>query len=317
MKIIQLTDNQGLKEVQDAVPEILKELKNNKNYSLYTKYKNDFSDVDELYSDNGEKMLLFDSFSVEGGYETLNRYVNDFKNVKYIFTPFSNYSGLDLELLKSLGIKYRNNSGANAKAVAQFAITNMFMLITQIIPFTKNKSLDRYANEFHGRTVGIIGYGAIGYEIGNRLNSLGMQIQYLSRSDKNNEFEYVDELEKLMQNEIIFITVSQNESSQKLLNNLEKLVKPDQLIIDITAMDELYDKRQIISKLREGELRGYSFEADDSEMQKIEIEDDLNLIITPHVAWKTIEAQIRTYKGYYGFMKKVLDGKTSEIDFIV
>jgi hypothetical protein len=81
---------------------------NTYNGKAYDSFQPDFSDVPELF-DEDEKIVMFNGFALPGGFKTLTEYLPKFKNVKFLLSPYSSYAGLDLDVVKKLGVRYRNN----------------------------------------------------------------------------------------------------------------------------------------------------------------------------------------------------------------
>ncbi len=282
----------------------------------YDEIKPDFSNIPELF-DETEKIVLFNNFALSDGFSAFSQHLSKFKNVKYLLSPYSSYEGLDLELLKKMGIKYRNNGGANAKSVAQYAITAMFMLLSKFPVFTQSMNMPEgliLGEERYGKTAGIIGMGNVGKELLETLKALGIPTVYYNRSVENVEAKKVS-LEEVVKQDIIFITIATNADTIKLLSNFPSLLQPHNYLIDISAADELYDKKSVVDLLNQDKIKGYAVEIFDPALLKLESEK--NLIATPHIAWCTVDAEKRTVENYLNRALTILRGKKSEVDFIV
>lgn len=281
---------------------------------VYTDFKTDFSNIPELFNDD-EKILIFNQFSVEGGFNTLTQYLSEFKNVKYLLSPYASYSGLDLELVKKLGMRYRNNAGANAKSVAQYAVTAMFNLLSRVPELGKLSAPpdgSLLGEEYHGKTAGIIGMGNVGVELLDILNGLGIETVFYNRSVKSVNAEQVP-LEKVFQQDIVFITIATNPDTKKLLSNITTLVQQKNYIVDISGLDDLYDKSSLVELLNAGKIKGFALETNTAGA----LQSDKNLFLTPHIAWCTVDAERRTAQNLLNRTLLILNNKTAEIDFIV
>ncbi|MFW5703126.1 MAG: NAD(P)-dependent oxidoreductase [Candidatus Dojkabacteria bacterium] len=312
MKVVLLNSAKTQKDILDFGKETYENFKDKYDVVEYVNYASDFSDVRELF-DSQEKLLMFNHFSVEGMFETLSKHLHGFNNVKYILSTYSSYAGLDLDLLKQLGIRYRNNGGANAKAVAQLALNHMFMLLTRVNLLSKDKA-SGLGEEFHGKTASVIGMGNIGEEIAKSLTGLGIKTNYYNRSKKNVPYELVD-YDDVFNSDLIFISIATTKETKELLKDLHKKLKPHNYLIDITAIDELYDKHAVLEKLKDEGIKGYGIEFFDEVPESFDV--DANVVATPHIAWATIEAERRTIEWYFGNAIKILEGRVQEIDFIV
>ena len=315
MKTIILTEPNSEKILNQYGPDLLEKLAKISELSIYNNCKNDFSNIPELFDDS-EKILLFDPFSVQNNFNDITKALPSFTNLKYMFSPYSFYTGLDLELLKKLEIKYRNNTGVNSAAVSQFAITLMFMLLrkyTILAKLIKPPDGSILGEEIFSKSVGIIGMGNVGLELYKFLKKLDIQTTYYNRTDKHLNIEKV-EFEKIFDQDIIFISLATNDNTIYLMKELQKYLRPHHYLIDITSFDELYDKQNIINMLQEDNLRGYALETDDTTKYK---GNDKNLLVTPHMAWSTVEEETSMVRTYLGYAMDVLEGNADKINYLI
>ena len=205
MKTIILDYAAGLQDFAKYGQDLFDALQKTNTVIVYDYLTPDFSNVPELF-DADEKLVLFNQFALAEGFAALTQKLPEFKNVKYLLSPYSSYAGLDLKLVKNLGIKYRNNGGANAKSVAQYALSAIFQLLHKFPVFAQQKTISDgsiLGEEFHTKTVGIIGMGNVGQELAEMLQSLGMKVCYFNRSAKKVAAQSVS-FEEVMQQDIIF-----------------------------------------------------------------------------------------------------------------
>ncbi|MEO6508641.1 MAG: NAD(P)-dependent oxidoreductase, partial [Patescibacteria group bacterium] len=281
MKVIILTSKGGLSDLTIYGNNLLEQLKQEFDVKIFDTINSDFSNVTDLFDDI-HKLVLFNQFSIPGAFETFTKYLPSFRNIKFLLSPYSMYKGLDLELLKSMNIHYRNNAGANAKSVAQYDITAMFMLLSKFPIFSKEMVMPEgtiLGEEYHKKTAGIIGMGNVGKELLNILNDLKISTVYNNRSEENVSAKKVS-LEEIFQQDIIFISIATNEETIELLKDLPDLIQDKNYIIDGTAVDQLYDKKKVVDLLNQDRLRGYAVELFDP--GKLKLVSEKNLIATPH-----------------------------------
>lgn len=312
MKPIFLSSPSSHRDILNYGEELFNRLVSEYDAAVYQSFKPDFSDVPELYTDE-EKILLFNHFALPDGFVSLSEHLPKFKNVKYILSPYSSYAGLDLEKVKSLGIKYRNNGGANAKSVSQYAIACMFSLLSRIPELSaQSTSPDGtiLGQEYHQRTAGIIGMGNVGKELLNTLNRLGIKTVYYNRTPQKVDAQLVA-LEEVFQQDIVFITIATNPDTKKMLANIGDLIQEKNYLIDVTGYDDQYDKQRIIDLLNAGQMQGYALETESH------FTSDKNFLATPHIAWCTVDAEKRTVELFLQRALTILEGKQNEVDFIV
>lgn len=279
--------------VEKYAPENLNILKSY-GATIYEDLSRGFANI--AFDDTKDTILLFDPFVEEYSWEELNKILGKHK-FKYIFTPYSR-STIDQAQCDSLGICYSNNAGANKNAVAQHCLEQMFMLLRKYNVVHHNNSGDVLGEEFEGKTVGIIGMGAIGKTLAKYLEMLGIQIYFYNRSIiEEPEFAGKQrEFEEVMKQDIIFITIATTPETRKLFGEKFLAQLQDKYLIDISAVDDLYSKETIIEFTQNGILKGYSFETDHPE--KYPHAEQGNIQVTPHIAWLTTQALRNCYNGW-------------------
>lgn len=314
MKVVLLSSKSGHQDILNYGRDLFDTLNNKYQIVSYDNFKSDFSDVTELF-DNDEKIVMFNQYAVPEGFETLMKHLPTFKNIKYLLSPYSAYVGLDLNVLKELGIRYRNNAGANAKSVAQYAIACMFCLLSRFPELGKLESMSDgsiLGEEYHSKTAGIIGMGSVGKELLNTLNKLGIPTVFYNRTLKEVEANQVS-LEEVFENDLVFITIANNPETKNLLSNITSLIKDKNYLIDVSAFDDLYNKKGVVDLLNAGKIKGYALELGSNN----KFSSSKNLLQTPHIAWCTIDAEKRTVQNYLNKALFILEGRTGEVDFLV
>ena len=316
MKTIILDYKAGLQDFAKYGQDLFEVLQKANTVIVHDNLQPDFSNVPELF-DADEKLVLFNQFALDAGFEALTKKLSECKNVQYVLSPYSSYAGLDLELVKSLGIKYRNNGGANAKSVAQYALTAMLQLLHKFPVFAQQKTISNgsiLGEEFSTKTVGIIGMGNVGQELAMMLQGLGMKVCYYNRSAKTVKAQSVS-FEEVMQQDIVCITVATNAESTELLKPLPSMLQPRQYLIDVSAIDTLYDKYAVVMLVNQDKLSGFAFETND--VQQFTPEPLKNVLITPHMAWCTRDAEERTVCNHLQRAIDIVEGRAGEVDWVV
>ncbi len=316
MKTIILNAPSGQQDILKYGQSLFEKLQANREVVVYEAVEPDFSNIPELCDDT-EKLVLFNPFACEGSFEALTKYLPQFKNIKYLFSPYSFYSGLDLQLLKKLGIRYRNNGGANARSVAQYAVTTMLMLLHKFPVLsggTQAADGSVLGEEFHNKTVGIIGMGYVGKELTRILQGMGLSVVYYNRTPQEISAKLVS-FENVLQQEVIFVTIATNPETMKQFSDFPARLQPHQYVIDITANEDLYSKKQLAEMVAGGKLAGYAVEVYDPSC--FTVTPGSNCIKTPHIAWCTIDAEKRTIESYLQRALTILEGNADEVDFLV
>lgn len=316
MKPIIISSTSNHVDLQKYGKQSLDQIVNQFHGVVYEQVAPDFSNIPELFDDN-EKLVLFYNYVFPDGFVALSRHLPSFRRVKYLLSPYSRYEGLDLDLVKKMGIKYRNNGGANAKSVAQYAIMAMFMLLSKYPVLIQSKETPDgsiLGEELAGKSAGVIGMGNVGREILEMLQRLGVETAYFNRSEVTVAARRVG-YEEIFQQDLLFISIASSSVTVQLLQQLPALLRDHNYLIDVSAADELYDKKSVVGLLNQDKLKGYALEIDD--MQSLMVESKKNLVVTPHIAWCTLDAEKRTVENYLNRALMILQDKAAEIDFIV
>jgi glycerate dehydrogenase len=151
--------------------------------------------------------------------------------------------------------------------------------------------------EISGKQWGIIGLGTIGLEVAKVASSFGANISYFSTSGLNQNSSYAKkELEELLKtSDIISIHAPLNENTLNLINDTNlPLIKDKSILLNlgrggiINETDLAYElnRREIYAGLDVLEK-----EPIDIDNPLLHIEHKDRLLITPHIAWTSIEAR--------------------------
>lgn len=214
---------------------------------------------------------------------------------------------IDLEAAKKLGLPVTNCPGVNQVSVAEHVLALLFTFEKNVhlqYQTTKSGSWKRYTgHEIEGRTIGIIGLGAIGKELAKKSNALGMKVLAFDLF-KNEEFlsqnpyiEFLSDLDGIFaQADIISMHVPHTPQTEFLINKevVQNKLKKQPILIN-TSRGMLVDTDAVIEGLKSGNIRGYL--ADVLAIEPISEDEKLkgvdNVIITPHVGSRTYESVVK------------------------
>lgn len=233
-------------------------------------------------------------------------------SIKLICITATGMNNIDLEYAKEKGIPVKNVAGYSTSSVAQLAISYILQFV-QKINFYDNyvksgawENSDIFTNndkpfyELNGKTIGIIGLGNIGKEVAKIASAFGCNVIYYSTSGKNNDDTYKNvSLEVLLkESDIISIHCALNEQTNNLLNknNLNSL-KDGSILLNL-GRGGLVNEQDITDTLNSG--KDIYFATDVTTVEPIvktspllTINNKERVIITPHIAWASLEARTR------------------------
>lgn len=227
--------------------------------------------------------------------------------LKYISKYGVGLDRIDLKAAEKYGIPVTNCPGVNQVSVAEHVLALLFTFEKNIHVqhiSTQSGSWKRWVgNEVAGKTLGIIGLGAIGKELAKKAAALGLHIiafdVYKDQTflDQNKEVQFKEDVVDIYKTaDIISLHVPHTESTDKMIDEkvlFESLGK--QPIIINTSRGKLVDSNAIKNALIAGKIRGYLADvlatepmAEDEILRGVE-----NVIITPHVGSRTYQSVVR------------------------
>ncbi len=237
------------------------------------------------------------------------------KNLKLICIAATGMNNVDLLTAKELNISVKNVVGYSTNSVVQHTFTMALHLIEKMKYYGSIATSGAWSNsqlftdvsqpfyEIAGKKWGIIGMGSIGKEVAKVANAFGAEICYYSTSGQNNSQPYPKkELNALLSEcDIISIHAPLNEKTQDLLGTEQlKHLKDKALLLNLgrggivneEALAVLLDDREIYAGL--DVLTQEPITLDNPLMKILHHE---RLLITPHIAWASIEARQKLLEG--------------------
>lgn len=248
-------------------------------------------------------------------------------SLKLICITATGTNNIDHESAAIHNIQVNNVKGYSTNSVAQitFAMAlNQLSSLTQYSDYTKTgKWCDSYSFtcqnwpivELVGKTWGIIGLGTIGQKVAQIAKAFDCNVQYYSTSgkNKNNDFKSVDLETLLKTSHVISIHAPLNGNTKNLLKKNElNLIEAGSVLINvgrggiINEQDllEVLQNKNIFVSLDVAELEPMS-----KTSALFELKNHKNVLITPHIAWASLEAQELLISNIYKQIKEFLDSK--------
>lgn len=235
--------------------------------------------------------------------------IDNCENIKLICIAATGMNNVDLEYAKQKRISVTNVAGYSTKSVAQHTFAMLFYLLEKLSyydRFVKDgkwhesqifTNVSRPFYEISGKKFGIIGLGAIGKEVAKIADAFGAQVQYYSTSGNNADQNYPRvSLNQLMSDcDIISIHAPLNSDTHNLIGyeQLQMMQKDAILlnlgrgnIVDEEALAKVLDEKDIYAGL---DVTGVEPLPESSSLYNVNNSE--RLLITPHIAWTSIEAR--------------------------
>lgn len=266
----------------------------------------------------------------------LNKVVIDEKSIgeaehlKLVCVTATGTNNLDKEYLDARGIEWRNVAGYSTESVAQHTFALLFYLLEKLRYYDDYVKTEKYigdtifthfANRFHelsGMTWGVIGLGAIGRRVADIAKAFGCHVIYYSTSGKNSQpgYERVDFETLLKESDIVSVHAPLDENTKGLMNrDAFAKMKKNAIFLNL-GRGPIVNEADLAEALEKGVIAAAGLDVLETEPMTEKnplrrIKDSDKLLITPHIAWASVEARTRLMgiileqvKDYFGLAEK-------------
>ena len=265
--------------------------------------------VEQFYEADvlGEAMRDFDAMVVRSKTKVRAPHIDAAKGskMKLIIRGGVGVDNIDVKYGEENGMAVRNTPCASSASVAELALTHMLALSRFVASANVTMREDKWEKakyakgmEIGGKTLGIIGFGRIGQELGKMAKALGMTVIVTGRTVKpelEEQFgvKYVSMDELLEKSD--FVSLHTPALGDKPLVDAECIAKmKDGAILINTSRGKNVDEQALLDALNSGKLRGAGL---DVWFEEPTANHDLYchpaVSCTPHIGAQTVEAQKR------------------------
>ncbi|MCC6718189.1 MAG: 2-hydroxyacid dehydrogenase [Acetobacteraceae bacterium] len=206
---------------------------------------------------------------------------------------------IDLEAARARGIAVCNLPGTNSRAVAEMALLLMLAALRRLPQFDAAlraggwgapAAVQDRLGELGGRTVGLVGFGAVPAILAPILAAMGCRVLYTARAPKPGVgYEYRDLNGLLAESDIVSLHVPQVAETARMIDAAALgRMKPGAILVN-TARGGLVDEAALCAALRSGHLAAAGLDV--FEREPAATDNPLfaldNVVVAPHVAWVT------------------------------
>lgn len=250
------------------------------------------------------------------------------KNLELICETATGFNNIDIIYAKENKIAVTNVAGYSTNTVAQHTFATVLSLYDKISYYDNYIKSGKYAKsglftdltkpfyELEGKTWGIIGFGAIGKRIAKIAEAFGVNIAYYSTSGKNSNSNYkrVTFEELLEISDIISIHAPLNKDTQGLINyNALSKMKKSALLVNM-GRGPIVVEEDLAKAIDEELIAGAALDVFEVEPIKednplVSLKNKDNLILTPHIAWASVEARNRLFEEIIKNIKAFYNGE--------
>lgn len=272
-----------------------------------------------------KKMKLCDILQADVDIAVNRKLVEGAENLRAIVCTSIGTDYVDLPEMTKAGIPVANNPDFCIEAVAEFAMSLMFSIVRRVPKavngVAENNWLVRYQSsgiELKGKTLGLVGFGRIGREVARMASGIGMKVIAF---DKNINTGIADSMgvksvdieELYAQADVISIHCPLTEETRGLIDKaaLEKM-KNGTYLVNVSRGGIVVEE-DIMAFIKNGKLAGVALDVlgtePPSKSHPLIGLLDQNVIITPHVAWNTHEADEKAFLHTLKQIEAISEGK--------
>lgn len=238
--------------------------------------------------------------------------IGEAKNLKLVCVTATGTNNLDKEYLEQRGIAWRNVAGYSTESVAQHTFAMLFYLLEHLPyydEYVKSEKyiedrlfthFDRKFSQLNKMTWGIIGLGAIGRRVADIAKFFGCRVIYYSTSGKNSQpdYEQVDFDTLLSESDIVSVHAPLTPQTENLMDKAAFSKMKSSAIFLNVGRGPIVVEADLADALEQSEIAAAGLdvlcvEPMSSENPLKRIKDSDKLLITPHIAWASVEARTR------------------------
>ena len=236
------------------------------------------------------------------------------------------YDRLDLNAARQARVPVANNGGANSVAVAEHAFMLMLAVSKKLSRLHSNVLRGQWRargfddprlHEVAGKTLGIVGLGAIGKKVARRAQAFDMRVRYYDSFRLGEDQEDALEVrfvlfgELLRTSDIVSLHVPLNAATRKMLGPREFAAMKATAILVNTCRGEVVDEEALHHALTTGQIAGAGLDvlAQEPPPPNHPLFALDNVVFTPHAAGPTWESWPKRFRNAFDNIQRVAAGR--------
>ncbi len=250
-------------------------------------------------------------------------------NLKLICVAATGYNNIDIEESKRKNIVVANVRNYSTNSVAQITFSLILALENSLVNYINDTRSGKWSespiftminhpiSELAGKKLGILGYGTIGKKVVEIAKAFGMEVLIGKRPNVHYFDEGRVDFEQLLNDsDIISIHTPLSKYTENLfaLSQFEKM-KSSAILINV-ARGGIVNEKDLYIALKNKIIRAAAIDV--TENEPIESTNKLlelnNILITPHIAWASLESRMRLINGIVGNIQKFIANEIDEIN---
>ena len=238
-------------------------------------------------------------------------------NIKMIQRTGVGLDSIDLEYIRNHDVPFYVNKGVNAQSVAEHTILLMLASLRNLVEINENTKRGIWkkqaqgvcTHELCGKTVGLIGMGAIGRKVAGMLKAFGAEVLYndvskMKQEDENTlGIKFSTREEIIEKSDIISLHCPLTDDTRHMINDRAVNKMKNGVILINTARGGLIDEAALINGIKNGKIAGAGIDVYEKEpVDNSEVLNLQNVITTPHIGGVTYDS---FYQMMYQAMRNI------------
>lgn len=227
-------------------------------------------------------------------------------------------NNVDKESAEQRGVAIRNVSGYSTESVAQLTWTMILTLLQRPAHFNRFVYSGEYArhdifthfdppfHELASRRLGIIGLGTIGQQVASIGKAFGAEVVYYSSSGQHDHADYprLSLNELLTTSDVVSIHAPLTDHTKNLITYAELQKMPDHALLINAGRGGIVNEADLARAIDDGIIGGagmdvFTQEPLPADHPYVRVANQDRLLLTPHLAWASVEARTRLIDGVY------------------
>ena len=250
--------------------------------------------------------------------------LDSFGRLKLLTVRHTGFDNVDLDYCRRRAITVTNVPSYATTNTSEHVFALLLGVYRRLVPAaarTRAGDFDNTAlrgHDLRGKTIGIIGFGEIGRAVAVIAAGFGMRVvafsPHIPAGVGTEEIAHVwftgRPEEVLASSDVVTVHVPLNEHTRGLISTAEFALMRDGAVLINTARGPIVSETALLAALESGKLGGAGFDFDPGHPALLERDD---LLVTPHIAYYTYEAEYRAIDGAIDDLLDFLTGTPQNI----
>lgn len=244
-------------------------------------------------------------------------------SVKFIGVLAAGYNVVDIDTARENGVRVTNTPAYGSEGVAQMAFAHLLEITNNVSLHSKTVNDGKWSGSedfcywekpvigLKGKTMGIIGYGSIGREVGRIARAFGMNLIVHDKFAKDTDAENLELDEFFKRADVISLHCPLFEETKEIIRkeNIDKM--KDGVILVNTSRGPLVNDADLLEAVRSNKVYAAGVDVLQAEPPRADnlLIDKENINITPHIAWAARESRENIISISTRNLKAYVDGE--------